>query len=88
MRVGHQRFVTEAFQQPVDPQRVGAGFEHHPHRRPRAEVLLELLDGGAHAHAFHDVSFQIEQADVGVLVTQVQTGDDVHALLDHLVLRL
>ncbi len=65
-----------------------AVIEHDPHRPPLTAIRLEGLDVGADADALDDVSFQIEHADVRVLVAEVEANDDVDALFNHLVLEL
>jgi hypothetical protein len=82
--IGHQRFVPEALQQAVDPVGVRAGFEHHPHPGPGAEVFFQRRTAGADLSAFDDAPVEIDQADMAVLVAQIETRHHVHALLDHL----
>ena len=80
VRVGHQRLVPESLDQAVHPVGVGAGFEHQPHRDPAAEVALEGRGRGAQLLALDDVAVQIDQADVAVLVAEVDPGYDVEGL--------
>ena len=59
------------------PVGVAAGFQHHPHRGPAAEVALERRRRGAQPLALDDVAGQIDQAELAVLVAEVHRGHHV-----------
>ena len=70
--ISARRFVPEPLDQPIDSVGVRTGIERHAHPGPGAEVLFQRGPAGAGLPAFDDPPVEIDQADVAVLVAQIE----------------
>ena len=79
--VGHVDLVVAVLKQTADPGGVGTGFQHHAYRRHAGKAAAEGQRCGSQPGFLKDLAARIEDADLRVLVSQVQTHRDL-ALAD------
>src|SRR5215210_8560683 len=73
--IGHKDLVATLLQHPACPRRVGTGLDCYTHGLLRGEASSESLGGGAQPTFLdHLATVLVDEAEVGVLVSEVQSG--------------